>query len=60
MNTSDMTGLLGFGTLIIALIIAVILLLRFMGKPKNRHPLEGKRDRNIAEVLDRKPDQTHR
>jgi putative exporter of polyketide antibiotics len=39
-------------TLIAVAIIAVILLLRFMRKPQNRHPLEGERERNIGEVLD--------
>ena len=58
MGTADMTGTLGFGTLIVALLIAIVLLLRFMRKPQNRHPLDGKQERNIGQVLDRKQDQT--
>ena len=58
MGTADMTGTLGFGTLIVALVIAIVLLVRFMRKPQNRHPLEGKQERNIAEVLDREQDRT--
>lgn len=50
MNTPEMTSALGFGTLIIALIIAVILLLRFLRKPENRHPMEGQPERNIQQI----------
>jgi hypothetical protein len=50
MNTEEMTSWLGFGTLIVALIIALILLLRFMRKPENRHPMRGERERNIEEI----------
>lgn len=56
MATTDLTGTLGFGTLILALLIAIILLVRFMRKPQNRHPLQGHQERNIAEVLDQKND----
>jgi hypothetical protein len=62
MNTEEMTSWLGFGTLIVALIIALILLLRFMRKPDNRHPMRGERERNIEEIredaekTDRQPD----
>ena len=58
MGTADMTGTLGFGSLIVALLIAIVLLVRFMRKPQNRHPLEGKQERNIAEVLDREHNRT--
>lgn len=50
MGTADMTGWLGFGTLAIALIIAIILLLRFIRTPENRHPMDGQRERNIQEI----------
>lgn len=50
MNTPQMTGSLGFGTLIIVLIIALVLLIRFMRKPQNRHPMKGERERNIDEI----------
>ena len=50
MNTPEMTSALGFGTLIIALIIAVVLLLRFLRKPENRHPMDGQPERNIQQI----------
>lgn len=50
MGTADMTGLLGFGTLAVGLIIAIILLLRFLRKPQNRHTMAGERERNIGEI----------
>jgi membrane protein implicated in regulation of membrane protease activity len=52
MGTADMTGWLGFGTLAIALIIAIVLWLRFMRKPENRHPMDGERERNIGQIRD--------
>ena len=58
MDTSEMTGLLGFGTLAVALIIALFLFLRFMRRPGNRHPMEGKHERNIDEI--RSEDATNR
>lgn len=50
MDTADMTGALGFGTLIVVLLIAIVIWARFMRKPENRHPMEGKRERNIEEI----------
>jgi hypothetical protein len=50
MSTGDMTSWLGFGTLGVALIIAIILWLRFMRKPENRHPMDDQRERNIGEI----------
>lgn len=52
MNTPEMTSALGFGTLILALIIAVIFLLRFLRKPENRHPMDGQPERNIQQIRD--------
>ena len=52
MNTPEMTSALGFGTLIIALLIAVVLLLRFLRKPENRHPMDGQPERNIEQIRD--------
>ncbi|MFN3620763.1 hypothetical protein [Sphingorhabdus sp.] len=60
MNTPEMTSALGFGTLIIALIIAVILLLRFLRKPENRHPMDGQPERNIQQIRDDAERGTHR
>jgi hypothetical protein len=50
MNTPEMTSALGFGTLILALIIAVVVLLRFLRKPENRHPMDGQPERNIEQI----------
>ena len=50
MNTTEMTSALGFGTLILALIIAVVILLRFVRKPENRHPMDRQRERNIQQI----------
>lgn len=52
MDTANMTGLLGFGTLIVGLLIAVIIWARFMRDPKNHHPMDGQRERNIEEIRD--------
>lgn len=52
MNTPEMTSALGLGTLILALIIAVVILLRFLRKPENRHPMDGQPERNIQQIRD--------
>lgn len=57
MDTADMTGMLGFGTLIVGLIIAIIIWARFMRDPKNRHPMEGERERNIGEIREQAGEQ---
>ena len=57
MDTVDMTGLLGFGTLIVGLLIAVIIWEKFMRDPKNRHPMAGERERNIHEIREDVGDQ---
>lgn len=59
MNTLDMTSTLGFGTLVLALIIAVVLLLRFLRKPENRHPMDGQPERNIEQIRDDADHGTH-
>jgi hypothetical protein len=50
MNTPEMTSLWGFGTLILALVVAVVVLLRFLRKPENRHPMDGQPERNIQQI----------
>ena len=50
MNTPALTSALGFGTLILALIIAVVVLLRFLRKPENRNPMDGQPERNIGQI----------
>lgn len=44
--------MLALGTLGVALLIAVVMLLRFRAKGNNAHPMEGKRERNIEEIRD--------
>lgn len=39
-----------FATIAVALVIGVVLLLRHLRKPQNRHPMEGQRERNIDEI----------
>lgn len=50
MTRTDLTGILAFGTIGIALIIAAVILMRFLRKPENRHPMAGKHERNIGEI----------
>lgn len=42
-----------FGTLVIAAVIGLVLWLRHMRKPENRHPMKGVPERNVARDLDR-------
>ena len=49
-----------FVTLAIVLVIAAVLLVRFMRKPDNRHPLEGQRERNIDEMRRGVPPESER
>lgn len=49
MSSSPISGLMFF-TLAAVLVIAVVLLLRFLRKPENRHPMAGDRERNINEI----------
>lgn len=58
MDTADMTGMLGLGTLIVGLIIAIIIWARFMRDPKNRHPMEHERERNLGEIREEAGDRT--
>lgn len=55
-----MSGSLAIGTLFIGLVIGVILLLRFLRKPANRHPMAGERERNIGEIHDEVDDRQSR
>ena len=43
------------GTLVAALAIGIVLYLRHMRKPENRHPMDGERERNIDEIRDEAP-----
>ena len=42
-------------TLVAALAVAVILYVKFMRKPENRHPMDGQRERNIDEIREEAP-----
>ena len=55
MQTDGPVSLLMFGTIGIALILAIFLLMRHLRKPQNRHPMEGERERNIDEIHDEGP-----
>lgn len=50
MGNGHPISLLMFGTLAIGLVIVVVLALRFLRKPQNRHPMDGVRERNIDEI----------
>ena len=43
-------SVLMFGTFAAVLIVGVVLLLRFLRKPGNRHPMDGQPERNIDEI----------
>ena len=53
MNTPEMTSALAFGALVIAVIIALFLMLRFLRIPENRYPTDGEPERNIQQIRDR-------
>ena len=40
-------------TLAIVLVVAIIMLMRFRSRRFNRHPMEGERERNIGEAIDK-------
>lgn len=52
MSAAHPVSLLMFGTLAIALVIAVVMLLRFLRKKENHHPMRDVRERNIGEIRD--------
>ncbi len=56
MQNSHPISLLMFGTLAVVIVIAAILLTRFMRKPENRHPMDGEREPNIDEIRRDGPD----
>lgn len=39
-------------TLGIVLLIAIVLLARFLRRPANRHPMDGKAERNVGKEID--------
>lgn len=52
MNIPVMTSPIGFGTLIIGLIVAIVLLLRLLRMAENRDPTDDQRERKIEEMSD--------
>ena len=50
MDRIDLTGTLAFGTIGVVLLALAVILIRFLSKPKNRHPMDGQPERNIAEI----------
>lgn len=55
MEAGHPISLLLFGTLAVVAVILAVMLLRFLRKPENRHPMAGKRERNIAEIREEGP-----
>ena len=50
MSHSSAVSPLMFVTFGIVLVLAIVILLRFMRKRSNRHPMENQRERNIDEI----------
>ncbi|MBX9728599.1 MAG: hypothetical protein K2X31_06805 [Sphingopyxis sp.] len=50
MSNNEFVPMLGMFTLIAGLLIAIVLLVRFLRKPSNRHLMDGQRERNIGEI----------
>jgi hypothetical protein len=50
LTRTDLTGTLAFGTIGVVLIVAAIILIRFLRKPKNQHPMAGAQERNIDQI----------
>lgn len=50
MNTDTAVPTLMFFTLGIVLLVGIVVLVRFMRKRSNRHPMDGHRERNIDEI----------
>ena len=57
MQAGHPISLLLFGTFAIAAIILAFLLIRFLRKSENRHPMDGDRERNIDEIREEGPGQ---
>ena len=60
MSTGGTISSLMFFTLIAVLLIAVVVAFRFFRKGKNRHPMEGIRERNTEEIRRGKPPERER
>ena len=52
MSKNDFLGTLNLGTLVIVFVIVALGFAYFLRKRSNRHPMEGKQERNIAKDID--------
>ena len=52
MSTSGLLSSLNLGTLVVGFLIVVIAFGYFLRRRSNRHPMEGRRERNVAEDID--------
>ncbi len=50
MDRTDLTGTLPFGTIGVFSINATVLVIKFLREPGNKHPMAGKRGRDIGEI----------
>ena len=55
MNAGHPVSMLMFGTLAIVLVLAIVVLLRFLRRKENRHPMSDVRERNIDEIREGRP-----
>ena len=53
-----MISTLMLGTLLVAALVGAFLLIKFLRKPDNRHPMKGQRERNLGEIRRGEPPQT--
>lgn len=52
MSRTDFLSSLNLGTLVIVFAIVAVAFIYFLRKRKNRHPLEGRQERNVGADLD--------
>ena len=52
MSETELVPTLMLFTLIAALVIGIVLFLRFRRKRANRHPMEGQQERNVGQAID--------
>lgn len=52
MSSTNFLASLNLGTLVIAVVIVAIGFAYFLRRRSNRHPLEGRKERNVARDLD--------
>lgn len=52
MSTTGFLGSLNLGTLVIVFLVVVAGFAYFLRRRSNRHPMEGRQERNVAQDLD--------